>query len=200
MSKLRRSQGEIFGVALMFVVIIVGFLLFAKYKSLNPDNPLDSITEEKYKILAESTLNTILELETKCQVERDKNSIKDLIVYCIENTRSYGDDPSIDCSGDNLQSCSYAINLLNLLLNNIFNTKGNGIGPIPYKLKINPSFRLATNSLKTNLTNFGSFEYKDQIIDESNYAKKGFRRAPSGPRDIATSNRNINFELYLYYR
>ena len=203
----KKSQGEIFGIALMFVVIIIGILVYGKIQALHPNNNGNLETEGKYKVLAEGTLNSILKMSTGCEVERNKDRLVDLINYCIENSRSSYNDPSITCDVGNRGSCSYAIELLNESLFGFLNTSV--LGPIPFKM-ISYLDADSESLLNFNLTNFGEFKYKNKILIENthnpsfngeiSYRKAGYNRAPSGVMAWATAKRNIDFELYLYYR
>lgn len=194
---MKRSQGEIFGIALMFVIIIIGILVYAKIKALNPDRNEDLGQENEYKILAEGTLNTILDLSTGCYVERGKDRTRDIINYCLEYSFS-GTDPIIECKGTTIQACKYSINSINTTLQTLFNDSG--VGKIPFFMSIN--IPANPNSLLSNktLTNFGKVQISDTIITEENYRKNNYKRAPSGIKTWATAQRNVEFELYLYYR
>lgn len=202
---IKKNQGEIFGIALMFVVLVIGIIIYGQIKALNPDNSADIKTEGKYKILAEGSLNSILKMDVGCQVERDDRSLRGLLSYCIENAYVSDIDPKIICDGNIVHnSCSYSIEILNDTLLNLLNTSI--LGPIPYKLLVSLPHD-SSSSLNVNLTNFGTFKYGNNILVENNpssnqitYRKAGYKRAPSGLRSWATSRRNINFELYLYYR
>jgi len=200
----KKSQGEIFGIALMFVVIIIGILVYGKIQALHPNNTGDLQKEGKYKVLAEGTLNSILKMSSGCEVERGKDRLIDLINYCVENSRTTYNNPSIVCDVGDRGSCTYAIELLNKSLYGFLNTSV--LGPIPFKM-ISYLDADDTSLLNTNLTNFGEFKYKNKFLVEKNplagqisYRKAGFNRAPSGVRTWATAKRNIDFELYLYYK
>jgi len=197
-SKNLRSQGEIFGIALMFVIIIVGFVIYSQVKALNPNNEINLETEKRYQTLAEGTLNTLLKTSTSCYIEKGKDTIKDLINFCLE-VSSVGGDPEFTCDAKTtIQACSYSIEFLNDTLNTLFNK--NGIGEIPFYMRIdvpdNPDSLLSN----ITLTNFNNITYKNKIVTENNYHSLGFKRAPSGLRTWATSQRNIRLELYLYYK
>lgn len=144
-------------------------------------------------------------MSTGCDVERNRDEIVDLIDYCIENSREAYSDPSIKCeNGSIVNSCSYALKLINESLFGFLNTSV--LGPIPFKMSINLD---SESILNTNFTNFGQFKYGNKILVETNptndknkisYLDAGYNRAPSGIRAWATAKRNINFELFLYYR
>lgn len=196
----KKSQGEIFGIALMFVVIVIGILVYGKIKALHPDNSIDEKTLGKYKILAEGTLNSIIKLSTSCPIQRDQDKVLDLIDYCVENSYPSNPDPDVTCGEVEKPSCSYVKEIFNDSLNTIFNNSN--LGNIPYKLIVNLDAD-PTSILNFNLTNFGNVTFRGKVINETgknSYLSMGFKRAPSGLRTWATAKRNIDFQLYLYYK
>ncbi len=195
----KKSQGEIFGIALLFVIIIVGLIVYSQAKILNPENPVDEITEKKYNIIATGTLDSILELSTGCYVERGKDSLKDLINYCLENSYS-GRDPlfnGCDWTDEDILACSKVKTILNDSLRGLFNE--DSLGNIPYKFSI--SIERSPNSLLHNftLTNFGTFQYYGETLTLDNYRKFKLRKADSGFSTWSTHQGPIMVELLLYY-
>jgi len=200
-NKKMKSQGEIFGIALMFVVIIIGIIIYGQIKVLNPNNENDLKTDGKYSILAEGSLNSILKMSTGCEIERNKDRVLDLVNFCIENSYSSDNDPEVYCSdGISYPSCSHVLEILNSSLYGFFNSSL--IGPMLFKLRIElPAEK--NNILNTNLSNFGSFEYNGKIVNETgknSYIKLKFKKAPSGIRSLDTAKREITFNLALYYQ
>lgn len=183
----------------MFVVIVVGIILYSQIKAVSPDRDEEAQKEGEYKILAEGTLNSVLEISTGCYVERGSDGLKDLINYCMDYSFS-GTDPRFTCDNptSEIRICSHIIDVLDSTLLTLFNTTQ--LGPIPYLMKIEVPAN--ENSLLNNvsITNFGTFTFRDSVINESNYRSQGYKRAPSGLKTWATSQGNIDFELYLYYR
>lgn len=198
-----KTQGEIFGIALLFVVIIIGFLVYARFQALNP-NGVSSITKAKYEILSQSTLNTLIKIGTGCYTQSQKDSVEALIEYSLRQSFSLGGDPLIACSnGKSPESGKYAIKILNNSLFSLFNSSNSVLGPIPFLLQIRT--KDSQNIYHSiNLTNFGQFGFNYKIINETNYLYYGFNRAPSGLRTIpianSNENQNVNFILFLYFR
>lgn len=195
----KKSQGEIFGIALMFVVIIIGIIVYSQVKVLNPNRDADLQSEGEYKILAEGTLNTLLDASTGCYVEQGRDSVMDLVNYCLEFSFSKS-DPEFICDNPigEVKACSHFLSILNNNLNKLFNSEK--LGPIPFELKVevpqNPNSVLNNRSI----TNFGNITLLQKNITLDNYRKEGYKRAPSGLKTWATAQRNVNFELYLYYK
>lgn len=193
-----KSQGEIFGIALMFVIIIVGILIYGQVKSVIDVGDEDNSQKYRYEVLADGIMNTLLKMSTGCDAYKNQDKLEDLISYC--EYKWGGDDPEITCENlpNPVGSCKRTIDILNESLRNLLNSS-DAIGPIPYKLVIfAPSS--SSSHLNVNITNLGSFEYRGTLIDESNYLRNGFKRVSSGPRKVQTSKRNVDFELFLYYR
>lgn len=194
---LKKSQGEIFGIALMFVVIIVGILIYGQVKSVIDVGEENDEKKYRYEVLADGMMNTMLKMSTGCNAFRNQDKIEDLIFYCEYRWDYSEPDPEITCkNGDIENSCSLIIDTLNATLLNLLNESN--IGPIPYKLVV--SAPNDESSLNLNMSNFGSYKYRGIVITEDNYLKNGFKRVSSGPRKVQTSRRNVDFELFLYYR
>ena len=203
--KLKKSQGEIFGVALMFVLIVIGILVYSQVKALDPQRGESSRTEDEYKLLSETSLVTILQTSTGCYVERDEDTVKDLIDACLENSfTNY--DPTISClNGEDIKPCSRSVEMLETTLYRLFNkTEENDalIGGIPFRLKVDvPDAADRTMIKNITITNFGDFTYRGDKVEESSYRSFGYSKAtPDDPITWATSQREILITLALYYR
>lgn len=200
--KRKLSQGEIFGVALLFVVIIIGFLVYVKIKSVSGFENENLKQEGQYKILAEGTLNTLMKGSTGCFVEHNRDSLKDVINFCLENDVYPSYDPEIECDDGFHDACAYAIQLINESLFYLYNNteSSKGLANVPFEMHMDlPSNQNTFLSNKT-FTNFDHFMYRNVVINESNRMRYGYKRAPSGLISWSTSDRNIQLELYLYYR
>ena len=196
---MKKTQGEIFGIALLFVIIILGIIIYAQIKANNPDQNKDLIKEGKFKILAEGTINTILKQSTGCYPERNKDSVIDLIQYCLYNHNVDFDSVYLTCNDDLKHDvCTYPIEILNKTLYNMYNNSNNI--HIPFYLTISLESFKNTHLSNVQITNFGDISYKGKPIKKENYLRKGFNKANSGLVSIPTSYRNIDFELALYYR
>jgi len=147
-------------------------------------------------LLAEGTLNSILKLSTGCYAERDKDTLKDLINFCLYSS-DINDNPEIICNdGSSQQSCTYAKNILDGSLKSLYGATG-VIGEIPFEFTIDlPEYPGA--DINDGFTNLPLPPFN--ITSKSDRIQKGWKKAPSGRISWATSRRNINFELYLYYK
>lgn len=193
---MRKSQAEIFGVALLFVVVVLGIIIYGQIKSLNPDDTQENVKALKYNILAETTIDTVLKIGTTCEVERNKDLLIDLIKYCIEN--DYNDYIACD-DGYSGSSCTRANEILNESLQNILNTST--IGPFIYDLEVDlPAKRDFDYFGSETYNNFGEIEYKGVKIDINNRKRYGFSKASSGLRSYPTAKRNLDFNLNIYFR
>lgn len=193
-----KSQGEIFGIALLFVVIIIGIIVYSQIKNIKSSDETNLQQQGEYKILAESSLNALLKSSTGCEVERGRDSLKDLINYCLENEYS-GIDPEIECDGVTEPACQYVKDYLNESLMIIFNSS-KGVAIIPYEVNLDIPANNLSLMANQKFTNLGTFKHKDTILTEDNRRRLGYKRAPSGLISWATAQRAIEFELYLYYR
>jgi hypothetical protein len=203
----KKGQGEIFGIALMFVVIVVGVIIFSQIKAISPDKDLEEVTKTKYRILAQSSLETILKTSSGCNIDggSGEDTVKDLINVCL--ARSYGNNDvqamcDIDDDGfeDTIEICAHSIKLLDDALYNVFNGSDALIANIPFFLEIELESNTQTVLTSENITNFGDYTYKGTVIDESNYRKYKFKKASSGLKPWATAQREIKVVLALYFR
>ncbi len=198
-----RAQGEIFGIALVFVILVLGIVIFSQIQTLSPKEQVDIVQDEKYDIISEGSLNSILKLSSGCYVERNRDSVRDLINFCLENSFS-GFDPDIECKIDGSfeikSACSYSLELINNSLKSIF-TVGN-VARIPYDLIVdvprNDDSLLNLKNIEP-LNNFGNFTFNDELLTSENYRKFGLKRVSSGLKTWPTAQGNIEFELRLYY-
>jgi hypothetical protein len=195
---MKKSQGEIFGIALLFVVILIGVIVYAKVKSVSDLNDVDLQAQGEYKILAEGTLNTLLKTSTGCTVERDKDSVRDLINYCLENEYS-GEDVPIDCDTGEVMACSRVLNFMNESLYLVFNSS-KGIGYIPFELRLDVPANSRSIFFNESRTNLGDFYYRGTQVNDSTRRKLGYKRESSGLISWRTAQRDVELELYLYYR
>lgn len=191
---MKRTQGEIFGLALLFVVIVVGIVIYGQIRALSPQREVDVEKEREYKIVAEGTLNTILKLSTGCYVERGRDSVESLIRYCMEE--SFGNiEPVFSCSNGEERVCIYANEIIEGYLFSLFGEEGE-VGHIPFSLRINltsSSTSSFNNQIISNLDEFGEEE-------GVSYKRLGLNRVSSGLRTLPTAQRDIEFELYLFYK
>ncbi len=196
----KKSQAEIFGVALMFVVIILGILIYGRIQALKSLNDDDNAQESEYKILAEGTLNSMIKMSTGCYVERNRDTLKDLINYCLDNEFA-GNDIEITCNDNtHIGACAKSKQIIEHSLNTLYSNSENSIINAPFKLTISMPQNKDAIFNNVTISNFGSFKYNNVIITEDNRRSYKFKRAPSGLISWATSQREINFELYIYYR
>jgi hypothetical protein len=204
----KTGQGEIFGVALMFVVIVIGVIIFSQIKAFSQDENTD--TKVKYEILAQSSLETVLKTSSGCNVDggSGEDSIQDLINVCLARDR--GSDSEVGCDlnkdgdeddlGEEIYVCEYAIKLLNKSLYNVFNGINALIADIPFFLDIDLNSDATSTLTSQNITNFGDYLYRNIIINHTNYRDLGYNKASSDLKPWATAQRDIKVVLALYYR
>ena len=209
-----KTQGEIFGVALMFVLIVLGLIIYSQVKSLDPQREELSQQEEEYKILAQTTLNTLMKSSSGCVTRGDEDSVKNLINLCIDNSHNNG-DTNVQCDNGPKMACEYAKELIKEKLDRFFNTTKSSstpsdeinplIGEIPFYI----SFELPEEQSFTllhgfNYSNHKTFHKNAEELSfedsEKELRKLGYKRAPSGLYTWATSKRELNINLYLHYK
>lgn len=211
---MKKSQGEIFGIALFFVVIIVGILIYSQIKASDPLRDQDTQKNKKYSVLAESTVYTLLETSTGCSVTGDDDSLKRLIQYCVQE--SYGTNGCVAITkkcqnGATVDVCDYGRKFLEKSLMTLFNsTKESNnasiVGKsIPYKFTIQSDKfpnRCYGNVTVTNLGKLAIMKNKKPIVlEEDKMLSIGFKRETSQFIAIPVpGNNNLNVELYVWYQ
>lgn len=196
---MKKSQGEIFGIALLFVIIILGIVIYGQYQASNPQRTVDAQKEGEYKLLAQSTLNSLKKMSTGCQIDSGTDSLEALITYCMDYSRTQSTDQIITCSGVEKNSCSYAIEILNASLNSLFGNQSSVMGNIPFSLEIStPEYNHKV--FNGTYSNLDSFKLRDQDVSLDNYFRLGYKRVSSGKEVIPTQKRAVEMILSLYYR
>lgn len=198
---MKKSQGEIFGIALLFVIIIIGVLIYGQIQANKPQREVDVKKEAEYSLLAQSTLNSLKKISTGCQVERGDDSLEALITYCMDFSSNQDDNPQIICNNDEEKlSCSYAIQIINNSLQNIFHNQTPVIGHIPFSIDIfSPDYgHTVLNGTPNNMNSFISSG--NQELNLSNYIQSNYKRVSSGRESIPTQKRAVEIILSLYYR
>ena len=194
----KKFQAEIFGVALFFVIILVGFLVFLKFSDLGNSSYEKKFNEDKYKILSSSTVNFILEKDTGCYVDKISNSVKNVINYCIQNSYK-GSDEEIECKKENFKSCQHSIDLINKSLRDIYSK--DIVAEIPYRLEISVPDKKSNLLHNQNFTNLGEFKtINGDNLTLENYRQKGYKRQSSGLINWITDRKQVKMVLYLYYK
>lgn len=92
---MKKSQMEILGLAILFVIIVFGFLIFMMLNSGEKSDPVEEFRDPK---MVESVLDTIVKVSVECNGET--YSLTELWKDCMD--RGY-----IDCSSFILPSTTY---------------------------------------------------------------------------------------------
>jgi hypothetical protein len=199
------GQGEIFGLALVFVILILGIVIYGKYKALHPDIQKNVFKDSQMDVLAKNTLTSVRYLSTGCDLDSEDDSLQNLLAYCFDFTTSEsGSNPQIDCGGPTtVNACEYAIEVFNTTLQTFFrkNTTLDKtiIAPLPFSLTFyNDRFPLVGvhNVTLTNIEDFGL------SLNESNssyYLKKRWKKANGGFLIIPTTKRPVELLFDIYY-
>jgi hypothetical protein len=105
----KKGQIEMFGLAVIVILISLGFFIFVSFKSQQkPDNPQKEFTNDK---MANDFVLSILDVSVK---DCEEYSVKDLIIDCSRDHR-------LRCNGQN--SCIAVNESVNIMLNQTFMTR-----------------------------------------------------------------------------
>lgn len=195
---MRKSQAEIFGIALVFVVLILGVILYSQWNVLHESEELQDIRKEKYDKLAVSSLESALATDTDCDITRYQNSFENLIKYCLTHWETTS-RPQINCGGHTEYACTYSLDLLNKTLNGFFNSSEFVNLPFIFNIEVPRNSNHPLNN-KT-LTNFGNVKYRGNKVNKTNLYNYGFtNKATNGKYVIESTEGSIIFYLEIYYR
>jgi len=201
-----KSQGEIFGIALLFVIIILGLIIYSQFAALDDYTEDEDLTRQQYNTLALNTRDAIMDMSTGCsggRIHGGDDTLADLARVCVTRSSTAHSDPEIECeidgSNQTVGSCSHFKNLLNSTLYNLFNNSNTT--EIPFELHGELDLYGGDHKLD-NLTvsNLGELEVGGQTVDEDNYIQQGFRRSTSGYTAIGAGVEDFHIELFVYYR
>jgi hypothetical protein len=219
----KSGQGEIFGLALVFVLLIFSVIIYGQIQASKPTFNEDSLTTTKYKILSENTISSLKKISTPCSVQTGKNTLSDLMRYCMEFADNTQHDPELQCdlgNGDvDVPICTYAFETLNKSIQGLL-TKNGGIGEFPFSLHIFANGleheiwheRVITNindtdtrsSLGLSLPLFISSKEIDYISmnrsEPNYYQNQGYSRVNAGKDELTSGSKSLDFELNIYYK
>lgn len=197
----RLSQGEIFGIMLFFVLIIIGFLLYSQFKIVYSSEEQDIILENEYKILVESTMQQIKNTQIQCFKDTQISTI-DLLDYCVENTGISFSEYEIDCSPQPyiIETCETLVNSINSSLHQLFNGSTPLHSQKPFEFKILPSNSLKYSHLNVTLTNMHYFNLSTNSSDPNYYLRKKYQKISSDFENIPTNQGKFELELSFYHK
>lgn len=205
--RFRKSQAEIYGVALMFVVVILGVVVYSSWseKFGQSESKQDLLKKQSYKRLVTNSVYSIMATSTGCIYEGEKDSIFNVIEYCLANSYSGSSyDPQITCMEPSSgfvtrPACELSKDLINRTLLNVFNSSE--FLNFPYVFRITTPQNSRSVFYNLSFTNFGEFEFRGERVDESNFLRKGFSNMVSNDKDVyETSQGNLEIVLEVYYR
>lgn len=197
----KKSQGEIFGIMIFFVLLVLGFFLYSQFKIVYTAEEQDIILENEYKILVDSTMQHIKNSKISC-FNNDEISNIDLLNYCVENTGISFSTYTIDCSPQPyvIETCQTLLNNINASLHELFN----GTSPLhsqkPFEFKIIPNNDVKYSHLNVTLSNLNSFNLSTNSSNPNYYLRKRYSKISSDFENIPTNQGKFEFELSFYHK
>ena len=179
----KKSQAEIFGLAIFLVILIIGFLIYSKFS--NDINEDDNELKNQYNLLAASTNNILLKKKIICEeLGEQHQTILDLTIYCSQYSSLNGEDTGDDCN------CELLKDELNETLKQLF-INNSIFGNIPYEFE----FSLTNENYDESLLNFKISNSNETILK-----RKGWNRVSGEPGTISTSQGDLIYEVFLWYK
>lgn len=201
----KRSQGEIFGIMIFFVLLIIGFLLYSEFKVLYSVDEQDVILESEYKLLADSVTQQIKNLEIQCF--RDSNiDVIELLDYCVDNTGLSYNEYSLTCSVTStgtIQTCQGFKNIINDSLHTYFNGTSS-TPPIhsskPFTFRVIPNSDVKYSHLNVTFSNLKDFNLSEDVTNPDYYLRKGYNKISNDLENIPTNQGSFEFEFSFYHK
>jgi len=200
MSKFKRkiSQGEIFGMALVFVIILFSLLIYSKVHKASPDNSVFDVKYQELQLLVENSLIATLNMGTDCHVERFSNTVGDLVKYCMMKTYSSANDEAfITCDdGKERDVCAYSLQLINLTLYKFFNSSN--YFDVPFYIYFKTPQSSGSYYDGKNFSNFRWFDNGKLNLD--NLMNKGYLNKVSTRDVYPTAQGPLVIYLNIYLK
>lgn len=200
-----RSQGEIFGIMIFFVLIIVGFLLYSQFKIIYSVEEQDIILESEYKLLADSVTQQIKNSQIKCFRDSQIDVIE-LLDYCVENTGLSFDEYTLNCPppiSASINTCQAFRNVINDSLYAFFNGTSS-IPPIhsskPFTFTVIPSNDIKYSHLNVTFSNLKDFNLSTNPTDSNYYLREGYSRISNDLENIPTNQGSFELEFSFYHK
>lgn len=199
-----KSQGEIFGVMLFFVILILGFYLYSEFRAVYSIEEQDSILQSETEILVESVMQHLKTVEIECFRNRRLSGV-DLLNFCVDNTGLTESQYTISCTHppNDVEVCQTFLNSFNHSLHQLFSGVGNQ-DPIhglrPFSFRIIPSNDIRYPHLNKSFDNLEQFDLSLNASDPNYYLRQRFSRISSDFQNIPTNQGRFEFELFFYHR
>lgn len=196
------SQGEIFGVMIFFVILILGFYLYSQFQAIYSVDEQNSILETETEILVESVMDHIKTAEIQCFSNRGIDGI-DLLQYCVDNTGITLSEYNISCTipSYEIETCQAFRNLINSSLHQLFNgTSTNSAlhSSRPFMFTIIPSNDIRYSHLNRTFTNLAAYNLSLNSSDENYYLREGYSKISTDFQNIPTNQGRFEFELSFF--
>lgn len=201
-----KSQGEIFGIMLFFVILILGFFLYSEFRTVFSIQEQDAILISEGEIIAQSMIEHLKTLRIQCYEDRivDGNRLLNL---CVDHTGLTNREHNITCQIHNpsveIEVCSTFLNLMNSSLHILFNGTSD-IEPLhspkAFTLRVIPSNDIRYSHLNVTIDNLHEYDLSLNRSEDNYYLRRGYSRVSSEFQNIPTNQGRFEFELSFYYK
>lgn len=197
-----KSQGEIFGVMIFFVLLILGFYFYSQYQAVYSVEEQDSVFKAETEILVNSVMEQVKRTEIECFTNRGFSGV-DLLQSCVDNTGSAFSEYNISCTNPvhTIEVCEAFTNMINTSLYEFFNgTNGNPAihSSRPFYLQIIPSSEIRYSHLNKSFDNLEANNLSLNTSSDNYYLRKGYSRISVDLQNIPTNQGKFEFELSFF--
>ena len=197
-----KTQGEIFGVMIFFVLLILGFYFYSQFQAVYSVDEQNSILETESEILVESVMQHIKTAEIQCYSNRGLSGIE-LLQRCVDNTGIAFSEHNISCTAPSyeVEACQAFKNLINSSLYQLFNgtSSQNSLhSSRAFLFTIIPSDDVRYFHLNKSFNNLDSYNLSLDSSDENYYLREGYSKISTDFQNIPTNQGRFEFELSFF--
>lgn len=199
-----KSQGEIFGIMLFFVILILGFLLYSEFRTVFTVQQQDAILLSEGEIIAQSMIEHLKTIRIECSEDIITDGRR-LLNLCVDHTGLLQREHNTTCHIQNLEIevCSTFLNVMNSSLYSLFNGTSQS-QPLHsskiFTLRVIPSNEIRYSHLNVTLSNLHDHDLSLNSSESNYYLRRGYSRVSSEFQNIPTNQGGFEFELSFYHR
>ena len=189
----KKSQAEIFGLALFFVILFLAIIIFSAVSS-KKDTYLTYQKDLEFDLLGTNTLEALLQKDVNCEISRSNNNLRELLRICVRDP-----DETLTCQSGQKNPCQYAKEILKNSASKLFEKSDAVLVNVPYQLTLQLK-EDKNHKVNFNITNLKKYKYLNKTrITRRNYRSYKFQRKTS-TSSIKTTKRQLNVFLEIFYR
>lgn len=201
-NNMNKSQGEIFGVMIFFVLLILGFYFYSQFQAVYSVDEQNSVLQAETEILVESVMQHIKTTEIQCYSNRGLDGVE-LLQRCVDNTGTAFSEHNISCTTPSyeVEVCQAFTNMINSSLHQLFNGSSSQ-NPLhssrAFVFTIIPSNDVRYSHLNKSFDNLDTYNLSLNSSESNYYLKEGYSKISTDFQNIPTNQGRFEFELSFF--